>query len=83
MSAAKDDEMIETFVLDRLHESFGECDHIGISDRSSLGFDLFIFEGIQERLGVLSPNLHLDERCPRRFRKRQVRLLSFSKLDWN
>ena len=35
MSAAKDDEMIETFLLDRLHESFGECDHIGRSDRNS------------------------------------------------
>jgi hypothetical protein len=39
MSAAKDDEMLETFLLDRLHESFGECDHIGRSDRSSLGFE--------------------------------------------
>ena len=52
MFAAKDDEMIETFLLDRLHESFGEYDHVRRSDRSSLGFDLSIFEGIHERLGV-------------------------------
>jgi hypothetical protein len=53
MCAAKDGEMIETFLLDRLHESFGECDPIGRSDRSSLGFDPSILAGIQERLGVL------------------------------
>jgi hypothetical protein len=35
MCAAKDGEMIETFLLDRLHESFGQCDHIGRSDRNS------------------------------------------------
>jgi hypothetical protein len=40
-------------MLDRLHESFGECDPIGRSDRSSLGFDPSILEGIQERLGEL------------------------------
>jgi hypothetical protein len=53
MSAAKDDEMIETFLLDRLNESFGECEPTGRSDRSALGFDSSILEGIQEWLGVL------------------------------
>jgi len=32
---AKDDEMVETFLLDRWHESVSECDPIGRSDRSS------------------------------------------------
>jgi hypothetical protein len=50
---AKDDEMVETFLLDRLNESLGKGDHIGRSDRSSLGFDSSILEGIQEWLGVL------------------------------
>jgi len=34
MSAAKDDEMIETFLLDRLHKSFGECDPLCAKTRS-------------------------------------------------
>jgi hypothetical protein len=50
---AKDDEMVETFLLDRLNESVSECDHVRRSDRSSLGFDSSILEGIQEWLGVL------------------------------
>ena len=50
---AKDDERIETFLLDRWHESIGECDQVRRSDRSSLGFDPSILEGIQERHGVL------------------------------
>ncbi len=53
MFAAKDDEMVETFLLNHLHESFGECDHIRRSDWSSLRFDFSIFEGIHERLEVL------------------------------
>jgi hypothetical protein len=50
---AKDDEMVETFLLDRLNESLGKGDHVRSSDRSSLGFDPSILEGIQERHGVL------------------------------
>lgn len=52
--ATKDDEMIKTFLLDRLNESFGECDHVRRSDRSSLGFDLPCFKGIHEWLRVLA-----------------------------
>lgn len=47
---AKDDEMVETFLLDRWHESLGKGDHVRRSDRSSLGFDPSILEGIQDGL---------------------------------
>ena len=50
---AKDDEMVETFLLDRLNESLGKGDHVRRSDRSSLGFDLFLFKTIHEQLRVL------------------------------
>jgi hypothetical protein len=53
MSAAKDDEMIETFLLDRLRESFGECDHVRRSDRRSLGFDLSILKASTNGLEYL------------------------------
>jgi hypothetical protein len=41
---AKNDEMVETFLLDRLHESFSKGDHVRRSDWSSLGFDFFPFQ---------------------------------------
>ena len=50
---AKNDEMVETFLLDRLNESFGKGDHVRGSDRSSLGFDFSLFKYIDEQLGVL------------------------------
>ncbi len=50
---AKNDEMVETFLLDRLNESFGKGDHVRRSDRSSLGFDFSLFKCVHEQLGVL------------------------------
>jgi hypothetical protein len=41
---AKNDEMVETFLLDRLHESFSKGDHVRRSDWSSLGLDFFPFQ---------------------------------------
>ncbi len=50
---AKDDEMVETFLLDRLNESLGKGDQVRRSDRSSLGFDLSFSKPSHEQLGVL------------------------------
>lgn len=48
MFVTKDDEMVETFLLDRLNESLGKGDQIRRSDRSSLGFDLVLFRTIHD-----------------------------------
>ena len=50
---SKDDEMIETFLLDRLDEPFGEGDHVRRTDRRPLCLNLSLFQGRNERLRVL------------------------------